>query len=81
MKESPLNRVVSPSKQKVNDDFTGVIFESMSSNKPIKTKKTENQGKVISYGQLDNSIDAPNNDGDLSLQLNNESIIVMLNNE
>ena len=38
MKESPLKRVLSPTKNKgtKKENFSGVIFDSMSSNKPIR---------------------------------------------
>jgi hypothetical protein len=80
MKESPLKRVLSPSKHKSTkkENFSGVIFESISSSKPSRVEQQAKDGKSENYNQIN---EGPNYDAEISHHLNNESIIVMLNNE
>lgn len=80
MKESPLKRVLSPSKHKSSNKeiFSGVIFDSMSSSKPIRHEYYAKEDKSEKHDEIN---DGPIYDADISHQLNNESIIVMLNNE
>ena len=80
MKESPLKRVLSPSKHKSTnkENFSGVIFDSMSSSKAIRLEQHAKEVKSEKYNQIN---EGPTNDVDISHHLNNESIIVMLNND